>query len=53
MCVEWREGGESSMHCLGILKALMWLTEGPARTARNDGDRGKQRESVCFKQCVY
>ena len=53
MCVECREGGESRMHCLGILKALMWLTEGPDRMARNDGDRGKQRESVCFKQYVY
>ena len=31
MCVECREGGESRMHCLGILKALMWLTEGPDR----------------------
>lgn len=45
MCVECREGGESRMHCLGILKALMWLTEGPDRMARNDGDRGN-REKV-------
>ena len=28
-------------------QVLMWLTERPDRTARNDGDRGKQRETVC------
>ena len=34
-------------------QSLMWLTERPDRTARNDRDIGKQRETVCLKQCVY
>ena len=34
-------------------QSLMWLTERPDCTARNDRDRGKQRETVCLKQCVY
>ena len=34
-------------------QSLMWLTERPDRTARNDRDGGKQRETVCLKQCVY
>lgn len=55
--MEWRGGGESSMRGIRetLLRdqSLMWLTERPDRTARNDGDRGKQRETVCLKQCVY
>ena len=32
---------------------MAWPEVTAVRAAMDDGDRGEQRESVCFEQCIY
>ena len=42
----WRKQHAQPVPALLRDQSLMWLTERPDCTARNDQDRGKQRETV-------